>query len=234
MRLEDPQPRFEAPPIATLRPVDASSFKTSAIRNSPTDDDDDDEMGYMGWGEGGPIVMTDDEYDSDPPHHAYHYRPPPSASSSSSVPTPTYHHSSHTHTDHHNNHTHGPPSARHVNRNGLHGVFSSSSAAASYNHVPPSQADSLIKQLQQEIESLKRQSADQEHLSLRLSNQLTRAETEAARAKQALKMAESRLEDEARRRIEAERAADGEARARREAEDQLRTLQLRPGLPSPR
>ncbi len=236
VRLDEPQQRFEAPPIATLRPVDASSFKTSAIRNSPTDDDDDDEMGYMGWGEGGPIVMSDDEYNSDElHHHAYQYHPPPSASSSSSVPTPTYNHSSHTHTNHHSNHSHGPSSARHGNRNGLHVVFSSSSsAAAPYNHAPSSQQDSLVKQLQQEIDSLRRQSADQEHLTLRLSNQLTRAETDAARSKQALKMAESRLEDETRRRVEAERAADEEARARRVAEDQLRTLQLRSSLPSPR
>ncbi|KAI0348292.1 hypothetical protein BDW22DRAFT_1350477 [Trametopsis cervina] len=229
IRLEEAPKRYEGPPIAILRPVDASSFKTSAVRNSPTEDDDeDDEMGYMPWGDGGPIVMSDEDYDSEEPHQPYNYRPPASASSSSSVPTPTYTHSSHT--NNHNNHTHGP--SRHASRNGLHGVFSSS-ASSSYTHVPTSQ-EVLLVQLRQEIEILKRQSADQEHLCLRLSNQLTRAETEAARAKQALKMAESRLEDEARRRVEAERAADEEARARRAAEDQLRTLQIRSGIPSPR
>ena len=62
----------------------------------------------------------------------------------------------------------------------------------------------------------------------------TRAETDAARAKQALKMAESRLEDETRRRVDAERAADEEARLRRHAEEQLRAYQMRAaGMPSP-
>jgi hypothetical protein len=251
---EDPPPRYEAPPIATLRPVDASSFKTSAIRKgtSPIDDEEDDDgMSYMGWGEGGPIVMSDDGYDSeDPPPHPYNYRPPAPVPSANGAPAPSYPHTHHN--SHHNSHNYGP--SRHGNntKNGLHGVFShpSSSLAMGYgqqqqqqqqqqhhhhHHMPPAQ-DPLVKQMELEIDNLRRQSADQEHLSLRLSNQLTRAETDAARAKQALKMAESRLEDETRRRIEAERAADEEARARRVAEDQLRTLQmqLRAGLPSPR
>ena len=84
--------------------------------------------------------------------------------------------------------------------------------------------------LRQEIDSLKRHSSDQEALTIRLSNSLTRAETDAARAKQALKMAESRLEDESRRRVEAERAADEEARLRRMAEERLRSYQTRYGL----
>ena len=57
-------------------------------------------------------------------------------------------------------------------------------------------------------------------------NALTRAETEGLRTKQALKMAESRLEDERRRRLEAEHAADEEARMRRQVEDQYRALQM--------
>jgi phage-related minor tail protein len=90
--------------------------------------------------------------------------------------------------------------------------------------------DPLVARLKQEIDSLKRHSSDQEALTIRLSNSLTRAETDAARAKQALKMAESRLEDEARRRVEAERALDEEAKLRRHVEEQLRPYRLRGGL----
>ena len=83
-----------------------------------------------------------------------------------------------------------------------------------------------MEALKRELEYSKRQCKDQENLTRRLHNQLTRAETEMARAKQALKMAESRLEDETRRRVEAERAADDEARLRRQAEDSYRHMQL--------
>lgn len=86
----------------------------------------------------------------------------------------------------------------------------------------------MVARFKQEIENLKRHSSDQEALTIRLSNSLTRAETDAARAKQALKMAESRLEDETRRRVEAERALDEEARLRRNAEEQLRLYRVRP------
>lgn len=224
VRVEEP-PRHEPPPIATLRPVDAHSFRTSAIRNSPYEDDEDEDED-MGWGEGGPIVMTDDDYDSEEPPHAYKYQPAINSSTNSSTAN-NYTGSNHPHPPP-IQHNHIPP--RHASGTGLHGVFSSP-----YHPPPPqTQDNSIIDRLRQEVEALKRQSADQEHLTLRLSNQLTRAETEAARAKQALKMAESRLEDEARRRIEAERAADEEARMRRQAEDGLRVLQMRTGISSPR
>lgn len=234
-----PPPRREEgahPPMHStiLRPVDAHSFKTSAVRHSPYDEDDEDEMD---WGPGGPQMMSDEDFsDEEPVNHStsyHHYQAPLSAASSSSTSTgyhrPTTHspvnHTGHTNHTNHTNHVPPHPS----NRTGLHGVFSSN-----YQPAPPPEGPTILR-LKQDIDNLKRHSTDQESLVIRLNNSLTRAETDAARAKQALKMAESRLEDESRRRVEAERAADEEARLRRHAEEQLRSYQMRAaGLPSPR
>ncbi|EKM61673.1 uncharacterized protein PHACADRAFT_204842 [Phanerochaete carnosa HHB-10118-sp] len=215
-----------------LRPVDAHSFQTSAVRGSPYDDEDDDEMD---WGPGGPQTISDDDFSEDEPmiHTTTypHYQSPLSASSSSSTNT-SYHHPpahspvNHTHSIHsHSSHTNH---AIHSRRPGLQGSFSSSYQPA----IAPPPEDPAVTRLKQEIEALKRHSSDQEALTIRLSNSLTRAETDAARAKQALKMADSRLEDETRRRVEAERAADEEARLRRMAEERLRSYQSRHGLAS--
>lgn len=215
--------------IATLRPVDAHSFKTSALRSHSYEDEDDDDMD---WGPDGPQVMSDDDFSDDEPSNPaplYQFRPPVSASSAST--TSSYHSPSAAHPSHH--------TAQH-SRSGLHGVFSSPSymqhlhSHPHSNHVsshtpappPPPVQDPAVEALKRELEDSKRQCKDQENLTRRLHNQLTRAETEMARAKQALKMAESRLEDETRRRVEAERAADDEARLRRQAEDSYRHMQL--------
>lgn len=230
------------PPLQStrLRPVDAHSFMTSAVRHSPYDDEDDDEMD---WGPGGPQMISDEDFsDEDPAAHPpptsfHHYSAPLSAASSSSTSTSYHRAANHSHSHSPVNHTpmvhvlaqhHSPP-----NRAGLHGVFSSSYQPPP--PPPPPPEDPVIQKLKDEVEALKRHRSDQEALTIRLSNSLTRAETDAARAKQALKMAESRLEDETRRRIEAERAADEEARLRRHVEEQLRGYQLqRAGLSSPR
>ncbi len=169
---------------------------------SPYDDDEDDEE-EMPWEGGAPIVMSDDDYDSEE-RSPYHYNPPMSASSSNTAGS--FHQAQ------------GPP--RQPARSGSNGT----SYPSPYGHSPTQ--DPAIERLKQEIEGLKRQTTDQEHLTLRLSNQLTRAEAEIIRAKHSLKMAESRLEDEIRRRVEAERAADEEAKMRRSAEDNFRMLQL--------
>lgn len=248
-----PPPPPVAPSSSTrLRPVDAHSFQTSAVRGSPYDDDDDDEMD---WGPGGPQTISDEDFSEDEPivhSSAYpHYQAPLSAASSSTASTGyhssshspvTHSHSTHSHPSHanhavhsshpnHTNHTshpnHMPAHQSHQpGRSGLQGAFSSPYDPG----VVSSAHDPTVMRLRQEIEALKRHSSDQEALTIRLSNSLTRAETDAARAKQALKMAESRLEDETRRRVEAERAADEEARLRRMAEERLRSYQTRFGL----
>lgn len=218
-------PHKGTPHIGSLRPVDAHSFTSSGIRAGAFDDDDDDED-EMAWENGAPIVMSDDDYDSEE-RSPYNYNPPASASSTNTTAS-------------FSNHNHPPhPPLRQPGRP-TNGNFS-----PTYNHHPPppppplpSSQDPAVDRLKQEIESLKRQASEHEHLTLRLSNQLTRVETESLRVKQALKMAESRLEDEQRRRIEAERAADEEARMRRQAEDGFRALQMQasramPGLTSP-
>lgn len=244
------QPPSVAPSSSTrLRPVDAHSFQTSAVRHSPYDDEDDDEMD---WGPGGPQTISDEDFSEDEPivhTSSYsHYQAPLSATSSSSASTSYHHHTSahspvnHPHASHsshashaghssHSNHpSHSnlmPPHQPHQSsRSGLQGAFSSPYQPTT---VPPPE-DPAVTRLKQEIEALKRHSSDQEALTIRLSNSLTRAETDAARAKQALKMAESRLEDETRRRVEAERAADEEARLRKMAEERLRAYQVRYGL----
>lgn len=214
-----------------LRPVDAHSFKTSAVRRSPYEEDDDDEMD---WGPNGPHLISDEDFSDEDlvarTASYLHYQPPLSAASSSSTNasfrTATHSPVNHTnHTAHSAGHTPTHQSAR----QGLHGVFSSGYQAP----APPK--DPVVQRLEQEIENMRRHSQDQDSLVIRLNNSLTRAETDAARAKQALKMAESRLEDETRRRVEAERAADEEARLRRHADEQFRAYQMRAaGLPSPR
>jgi hypothetical protein len=59
-----------------------------------------------------------------------------------------------------------------------------------------------------------------------MSDQLSEAQSEASRAKSALRAAEAMLEEESRKRMDAERAADEEARLRRSAEDALRLLRM--------
>ncbi|KAI6031421.1 hypothetical protein BKA83DRAFT_6278 [Pisolithus microcarpus] len=77
--------------------------------------------------------------------------------------------------------------------------------------------EGLIDRLQIENAGLRRQSAD--------CDQLAEAHAEAARAKAALRVAESMLEEEGRKRREAERVAQEEARLRRVAEEVILRLQ---------
>ncbi|KAF5368389.1 hypothetical protein D9758_002173 [Tetrapyrgos nigripes] len=79
--------------------------------------------------------------------------------------------------------------------------------------------ESTIDKLQAEIEHLRRQSSDALQLSMRLSEQVAQAHAEANRAKSQLRAVESLLEEETCKRMEAEKAADDEARLRRKAED---------------
>ncbi|KAI0756478.1 hypothetical protein C8Q80DRAFT_1278645 [Daedaleopsis nitida] len=188
--------------IAKLRPVDSRSFnQTSTTRNRNLyDDDDEDDMDWEDDLDG--LQYSDDEYSSseDMPYKydpRSHNRGPNSYSGSS--------------------HRSYSGSQGQSGRSVLHGAFSSYSAM---DH-----ADSTIERLKMEMAGLRRQSQDAVNASLRLSDQLTASQEEAARAKAALKVAENMLEDEARRRLQAEKVADEEARRRRAAEDALRQYQ---------
>lgn len=90
----------------------------------------------------------------------------------------------------------------------------------------PESMEVKLDRMQKEIDALKRQSSDAQQTSLRMSDQLADAQAEANRSKASLRVIESRLEDERRRRVEAEMAADEESRARRSVEDKLRGFQL--------
>ncbi|KAI6120680.1 hypothetical protein EDD16DRAFT_1574800 [Pisolithus croceorrhizus] len=85
--------------------------------------------------------------------------------------------------------------------------------------------EGLIDRLQIENAGLRRQSADAVSVSMRISDQLAEAHAEAARAKAALRVAESMLEEEGRKRRVAERVAQEEARLRRVAEETILQLQ---------
>ncbi|RDX51910.1 hypothetical protein OH76DRAFT_1400811 [Lentinus brumalis] len=189
--------------IAKLRPVDSRSFSAPNTRNHGLyDDDDDDEMDWDEDGDG--TYHSDDDYSSsDDMPYRYDPRAPkrgPNSYSGSS-------------------HRSYSGSQGQSGRPALHGAFSSYAAG---DH-----ADSTIERLKKEMAGLRRQSQDAVTASLRLSDQLTAAEEEATRAKAALKVAESMLEDEARRRLQAEKTAEEEVRRRRAAEDALRQYQAR-------
>lgn len=83
-----------------------------------------------------------------------------------------------------------------------------------------------LEALHNEIAGLRRQASEAVSVSLRLSDQLSDAQAETSRCKSSLRTAENMLEDECRRRKEAERMADEEGRLRRAAEDALRLLRM--------
>jgi hypothetical protein len=85
--------------------------------------------------------------------------------------------------------------------------------------------EGLLDRMQIEMASLRRQSGDAISVSLRISDQLAEVQGEAARAKAALRATESMLEEEVRKRREAERIANEEIRLRRIAEETILRLQ---------
>jgi len=98
--------------------------------------------------------------------------------------------------------------------------------------------DNMIESMQAEIASLRRQSAEAVSLSLRLSEQLVHAQAESSRTRATLRTIEGILEDESKRRREAEREVDNEEKRRRKAEDALnellsQTLSTAANQPSP-
>ena len=89
----------------------------------------------------------------------------------------------------------------------------------------PHSDDNLVDRLQIEMATLRRQSADAISVSLKISDQLAEAQAEAARAKTALRTVEGMLEEEVRKRREAEHLADQEAKLRRAVEDTIMRMQ---------
>lgn len=181
--------------------MDSHSFSSGAANHhkyyEEDDDDDDDEMD---WEDEADVPQySDDDY-----------------SSSEDLPyqyDPRSHGRSGGMRSGHGQRTHSGPGQQ---SRSLHGAFSSYSAS---DHPD---ANPTIERLKMEMAGLRRQSQDAVNASLRLSDQLAAAQEEAAHAKSALKVSENMLEDETRRRIQAEKAADDEARRRRSAEDALR------------
>ncbi|KAF7311123.1 U3 small nucleolar RNA-associated protein [Mycena chlorophos] len=92
--------------------------------------------------------------------------------------------------------------------------------------VAPSQinpsSDDVIEQLQMEMASLRRQSAEAISMSMRLSDQLAHAEAEVARTRSALEQTQLQLRDEATRRRQAERDAEQAIKLRGIAEEALK------------
>lgn len=82
----------------------------------------------------------------------------------------------------------------------------------------------MVESLQAEVESLRRQSADAVSLSLRLSDQVAEAQAEASRMRATLRTVEGLLENETKKRREAERTADDEEKRRKKAEAALQDL----------
>jgi septal ring factor EnvC (AmiA/AmiB activator) len=115
-------------------------------------------------------------------------------------------------------------------RNSLVGLssFASSSSAKPFSLPPFSSlqenSHSTIDRMHSEIASLRHQSAEAVSLSLKLSEQLANAQADASRMRAALRTVESMLENEGRKRREAERTADHEERRRRKAEEVLKVV----------
>ena len=117
------------------------------------------------------------------------------------------------------------PSASGLDVLGIHEaasrLYSSDNGRRMYSSVD----EGIIDRMQIEMAGLRRQAADAISVSLRISDQLAEAQAEGARAKAALRATEGLLEEEGRKRREAERIASEESRLRRVAEET--TLRLR-------
>jgi len=93
------------------------------------------------------------------------------------------------------------------------------------------QTDDIIERLQMEMANLRRQSADAITLSIRLSDQLARAQSETAQAQSALELTEMKLREETKKRMQAEREADDAVRLRHAAEEALKSVRFHSDLP---
>ncbi|KAJ7109941.1 hypothetical protein C8R44DRAFT_268333 [Mycena epipterygia] len=96
----------------------------------------------------------------------------------------------------------------------------------------PPKTDDIIEQLQMEMANLRRQSADAIGLSMRLSDQLAKAQSDTSRAQAALEETEMRLRDETNKRRQAEREVEDALKLRRAAEEALKSLRFHSELSS--
>ncbi|KAJ7492356.1 hypothetical protein FB451DRAFT_529692 [Mycena latifolia] len=95
----------------------------------------------------------------------------------------------------------------------------------------PPKTDDIIERLQMEMATLRRQSAEAVTLSMRLTDQLTRAQSDTSKAQSALEALEIKLRDETNKRRQAEREADEAVRLRHVAEEALKAMRYHPELP---
>jgi hypothetical protein len=85
--------------------------------------------------------------------------------------------------------------------------------------------ENIIDHLKVQMGLLRRQTSEAQSEAASMAQRLQQCQTEASRAKSALRAAEEMLELEVRRREEAERLAEEEAQMRKLVEDELRILQ---------
>lgn len=85
----------------------------------------------------------------------------------------------------------------------------------------------IIERLNIEVQTLRQATADSNHQSARLTDQLSEVQAELARNKAHHKRLESMLADESRKRAEAEQQTDQELRRRRSLEQELEQLRHR-------
>lgn len=117
------------------------------------------------------------------------------------------------------------PSVSGLDLLGIHEAATRLYSSDKGRHVYSTIDDGVIDRMQIEMAGLRRQAADAISVSLRISDQLAEAQAEAARAKAALRATEGLLEEEGRKRREAERIASEENRSRRAAEELAFRLQ---------
>jgi hypothetical protein len=87
--------------------------------------------------------------------------------------------------------------------------------------------DRMIERLRLEVEGLRQQSADAVSVSVKMSDQLAEAHAEASRTRAALRDLEAKYEEAQKRREEAEKVAEKEAKLRLAAEETLRAMDCR-------
>lgn len=94
--------------------------------------------------------------------------------------------------------------------------------------------EDVIEHMRQEIATLRRTSAEAVSTSIRLSEQLANANLEVSRSREVVRDLEDMLQDEAKKRKDAERQKEMEAERRRAAELALNNIALRsPNRPRP-
>lgn len=99
--------------------------------------------------------------------------------------------------------------------------LSTPSSSSAMPFTPDDDPADIIERLDIEISTLRRQASDAVQVSMRLTDQLAQAQAEASRARSASKRLEAILEEESRKRRDAEAALFEEKRKRHEAEQKL-------------